>query len=171
MVKQITFKRLENIALFYLQRYDSCSTKLNSVLKRRVLRAKKQGIIVPDDSSLWIEQVVLKMIDLGYIDDKRYAENIFRRLQNNGKSSRYIAAKLKQDGLDTQLIQTLIDSMDISCDEMDIVAAEKLVRKKKLGYFRTPELRREMYQKDLAVLGRAGFSYEIAKQALKIDED
>ena len=61
MAKKITEKRLENIALFYLQRYESCSSKLRDTLKRRVRRAKMQGIEVPDDANQWIENVVNKM--------------------------------------------------------------------------------------------------------------
>ena len=36
---------------------------------------------------------------------------------------------------------------------------------------RNKELQKQMYQKDLAVLARAGFSYEIAKKALETLEN
>ncbi len=167
MVKQITQKRLENIALYYLQRYESSCFKLENVLKRRILRTKMQGAEIPADANKWVVEVVQKMQNLGYIDDKRYAENTLRRLQNAGKSVRFIMGKLKQDGILPDTINTLMDAQEKSGDEMDIDAARRFVDKKKLGWHRPPDKRQEMYQKDLAALGRAGFSYETAARVLK----
>ena len=166
MVKKITQKRLENITLYYLQRYESSTSKLRNVLKRRVLRAKMQQAEVPDEVNEWIENIIKRMQELGYVDDKRYAQNTFRRLQNAGKSTRFIAGKLKQAGILPDNIDGLMEEQEKSPDEMDLDAACRLVKKKKLGHFRPTHQRQEMRQKDLAVLGRAGFSYEIACQAL-----
>ena len=171
MAKKITEKRLENIALFYLQRYESCSSKLRDTLKRRVRRAKMQGIEVPDEANLWIENVVNKMIDLGYINDKRYTENTLRHLQNDGKSMRFIAGKLKNAGIGTQIIQNVLEEQEKTIDELDIEAARRLVNKKKLGFHRPEGYRALLRQKDLAILGRVGFTYEIANKALDEPDD
>ena len=167
MVKKITQKRLENITLYYLQRYESCSSKLRSMLKRRVLRAKMQLGEIPDEANDWIENIIKRMQELGYIDDKRYAQNTFRRLQNAGKSTRFIAGKLKQSGIVADTIDELIEEQETTPDEMDLNAARRLVKRKKIGYLRPSAEQESMRQKDLAVLGRAGFSFEIANQALK----
>lgn len=171
MSKKITEKRLENIALFYLQRYESCSSKLRDTLKRRIRRAKMQGTEVPDEANQWIENVVKKMIDLGYINDKRYTENTLRHLQNDGKSTRLIAGRLKSIGIQTDLIQDVIAEQEKTIDELDIESARRLVDKKKLGFHRPKGYQSILRQKDLAVLGRAGFSYEIACKALDGDEE
>ena len=109
MIKKITPKRLENITLYYLQRYESSTSKLRSMLQRRVLRAKLQLGEVPAEANDWIENIIHRMQELGYVNDKRYAENTFRRLQSAGKSTRYIAGKLKQDGIDPDTINGLIE--------------------------------------------------------------
>lgn len=167
MVKKITPKRLENIALYYLQRYESSTAKLRAVLKRRILRAKMQGCEIPEQADIWIEDIIRKMVDLGYVNDIRYAQNTFRRLHNAGKSTRFIAGKLKQDGITPDDFDALTQAQQISCDELDLNAARRLVDKKKLGFHRSEKSQKENFQKDLAVLGRAGFSYEIACAALK----
>ena len=167
MVKKITQKHLENVALYYLQRYESSTFKLRNVLKRRVLRAKMQLGEVPNEADKWIENIINRMQELGYIDDKRYAQNTFRRLQNAGKSTHFIAGKLKQSGIVANTINELLEEQESPPDEMDLNAARHLVKKKKLGYLRPSDEQELMHQKDLAVLGRAGFSYEIACQALK----
>lgn len=170
MVKKITQKRLENITLYYLQRYESSTAKLRAVLKRRVLRAKMQLGEVPEEANDWIENIIKRMQELGYVNDKRYAENTFRRLQSAGKSTRFIAGKLKQAGILSDSIDELMEGQEQSADEMDLNAARSLVKKKKLGHFRPTEKQSEMRSKDLAVLGRAGFSYEIACQALDTED-
>lgn len=169
MVKKITPKRLENIALYYLERYDSSAFKLKSVLERRVFKAKRDEQEVDENASAWIESIVQKMQDLGYVNDERYAQNQFRILSNAHKSVRYIVQKLKQDGIDEERIRDLFESQEQSTDELDLNAARLLISKKKIGKYRSVENRKLMYQKDLSALGRAGFSYDIARQALQED--
>ena len=169
MVKGITAKRLENIALFYLERYDTSAFKLKSVLDRRVLRARISGIEIDENVNQWIDDIVKKMVHLGYVDDLRYAQNQWRILQNKGKSTRYIAQKLKQDGIDDDILENLQQSDDPSC-KTDLETAKRLVEKKKIGHFRPKSEQADHFKKDLGTLARAGFSYEIACQALKEDD-
>ena len=165
MVKQITQKRLENVALYYLQRYESSAFKLQNVLLRRVMRAKMQQQDIPSEVHEWIRQIVEKMQHLGYVDDTRYAQNQFRILSGSGKSAHYIYQKLKQDGIDPQIIENLY--ADQTPQETDLESAKRLVKKKKMGLYRAEQERALMFKKDLAVLARAGFSYEIACHALQ----
>lgn len=171
MAKKITEKRLYNIALYYLSRYEATTGKVRDVLKRRLMTAERRGEEIPNEAPAWIEKIITQMVDLGYIDNNRYAENTFRRLTEAGKSVRSIAYKLKQAGLEEDVLSDLIEEQETTSGELDLTSALKLVKKRKLGLYR-PESQRAAYaQKDLAVLGRAGFSYEIAQKALKGEED
>ena len=171
MAKKITEKRLYNIALYYLSRYEATTGKVRDVLKRRLMTAERRGEEIPNEAPAWIEKIIAQMVDLGYIDNNRYAENTFRRLTEAGKSVRSIAYKLKQAGLEEDVLSDLIEEQETTSGELDLTSALKLVKKRKLGLYR-PESQRAAYaQKDLAVLGRAGFSYGIAQKALKGEED
>lgn len=171
MAKKITEKRLYNIALYYLSRYEATTGKVRDVLKRRLMTAERRGEEIPNEAPAWIEKIIAQMVDLGYIDNNRYAENTFRRLTEAGKSVRSIAYKLKQAGLEEDVLSDLIEEQETTSGELDLTSALKLVKKRKLGLYR-PESQRAAYaQKDLAILGRAGFSYEIAQKALKGEED
>ena len=150
MQKPVTAKRLENIALFYLERFDASSDKLRQVLKRRLRRQKMQGIEVAPEAADWIENVIQKMQNLGYVNDDRYAENAVRRLSQQGKSALYIRQKLKAEGLKESLINPYLAGQN------DLERAKIFVQKKRLT----------QTEKDLAKLARAGFDYETAKQAL-----
>lgn len=154
--KPLTEKRLENIALFYLERFETSSEKLRQVLKRRIARQKMKGILPDPESANWIENVIQKMQNLGFVNDARYAENTARRLSEQGKSARQIQHKLMSEGIEPEFIYPQLEETD------DLARAKIFVKKKRLG---------KEYEKDLAKLARAGFSYETAKLALTKGED
>ena len=72
-VKPVTQKRLMNIALYYLGRYESSAGNLRRLLKRRVAKAAMKGADVPDESAEWIESVEAEMKREGYANDSRIA--------------------------------------------------------------------------------------------------
>ncbi len=150
-MKKITPERLKNIALFYLERYDASSDKLRQVLKRRVKKASLEQPVSPQAFE-WIEQIVTQMNQLGYVNDKHFAENLVRRYSEAGKSPSFIRSKLKSAGIDEMFISDMLEETD------ELALARLTVQKKHLG---------NDFQRDLARLARAGFSYETARTALE----
>lgn len=162
MTKKITFNRLYNIALYYLSRYDASSDKVRQMLLRRLTKLKNLKEDIPEQSEQWIEDVIVRLQELGYVNDERYIENQVRILSAAGKSKQFILSKLSQAGLKKEHIRACLEKNDIN----DLSNARRYVYKKKMGYLRPQKNRADFHQKDLATLARAGFSYEIAKQAL-----
>ena len=150
-MKKITPQRLKNIAFYYLERYDASSQKLRMVLKRRLIKASQEAP-VPKDAEKWIEEVIQEMKQLGYINDRRFSENLVRRLTGTGKSRSFIRSKLKIAGIEEDEINAVLADTD------ELSSARLLVQKKHLG---------DDFKRDLARLARAGFSYEIAREALE----
>ena len=150
--KSITTKRLENIAVYYLSKYDSSSANLKAVLKRRVEKARLKGAEIPDNADGAIEEITAKMVRLGYIDDNRFKENLLRKLGQAGKSRAQIMQKMIKAGVR--------DDETLACYDEDEAAAI-FVKKKHLG------TNPENYMKDLAKLARAGFSRSAAEKALQ----
>ena len=150
-MKKITPQRLKNIALYYLERYEASSQKLRTVLRRRLIKARQEQI-VPPEANTWVEQVVAEMLRLGYVNDERFAENTVRRLSGSGKSRSYIRIKLKLAGISDEMIESALSDTD------ELTQARLMIKKKHLG---------TDFQRDLARLARAGFSYETAKAALE----
>jgi regulatory protein len=145
------------VALHYLRRYSATRRGLTQVLTRRVKNhARLKKVEIPADIATQISNVVERMVRAGYIDDQRLAESKSASLQRQGKSARVIRLKLRMKGVPAELIA---GATQIS-PEQELEAAALLVRKKKLGV--DPERR----QKDLGVLLRAGFSYDVAKRSL-----
>ena len=165
-VKQITQKRLENIALYYLGRYESSAENLRRVLQRRVVRAEMKGAAIPQNAPDWIETIVSEMRRLGYIDDRRFALSVAEKYRKAGKSRGYIRRKLTQAGIAADLQDEVCSENDRFSADAELDAALLLVKKRKLGVFRPEKDRALFYKKDMAVLARAGFSYQTAVKAL-----
>ena len=168
MTKPITEQRLYNITLFYLERFDASSLKIKQMLERRIYKEKQKGAFIPNDTDKIIQSVIQRMQSLGYINDERYTQNQVRNLAQAGKSKKQILNKLKQSGISDKLILETLTAFEEDNESSDLTRAEKWLKKHKKGQFRTKNTS-EFYKKDLAALARAGFSYETAVTALKIE--
>ena len=69
--------------------------------------------------------------------------------------------------ISTQDLNT--DPQFFNFENVEFAAAAVLARKRRLGPYRDEEARKEFYEKDLAALARAGFSYDIAKQVVETE--
>lgn len=165
-VKPITQKRLMNIALNYLGRYESSSEKLRQLLRRKILRTEIRGGLIPVEAQEWIDSVIAEMQRLGYVDDKRFASSTAEKYRKAGKSQRYICQKLTQSGISPEIQKEVLAEKETTCADAELEAALLLVKKKKMGFLRREEERSLFRKKDLAVLARAGFSYQTAVKAL-----
>ena len=166
-MKHLTEKRILNITLFYLSRYESSAAKVRAMLHRRVLRLQRRGEPIPAETEDWIEAAIQEATAHAYLNDTRYAENQVRHLTAEGRSDRYIVGKLTAAGIDSDTVRRLIEVTGLS--ETD--RAEHFIRRKHLGPYRPESERAEHYAKDLATLARAGFSYEVAATVLQSPHD
>lgn len=156
--------RLKNIALYYLERFESSEENLRSVLKRRVDKyAFYDKEYNTEQAYQWIEEVVSECLTQNFVNDERFAGFKFANYLNAGKPRRYIEQKLKQKGIDEKIISSLFEEADYS--EKDL--ALNFAKKKKIGCFReNKEMQKEYRQKDFGTLIRAGFDYEVAKEII-----
>lgn len=149
-----------NAAMHYLQRFAATQEQLRKVLKRKITRAQMRGDEVPNDALQWIENAVAKCVQFNYVDDRVFAENKKQSMRRAGKARMVIAQTLTQKGVERDMVQEVMGEND---EEVELQAALRTVKRKRLGLSDDPEHR----QKDLAKLLRAGFSLGVAKQALQ----
>lgn len=165
VLRKMTKPRLKNIGLYYLKRFESSVANLRNVLRRRVNDyAYHTPEFVKQEAYDWIEELLVDFQRVGYIDDARYSELKIKDYVSAGKSPRYIQGKLREKGIDENLIEKLISEQEYDPYE----AAIRLARKKRIGPFSAAEeIRRERRSKDLAILVRAGFDYDVAVKVLE----
>lgn len=171
--RKISAKYLENAALYYLQRYASSSENLRKVLTRKVQKSCTFHKVEADEFYPVIDKLILRYISSGLLNDTAYAEGRVASLRRQGLSKQGIAAKLQVKGLKRAEIEKALAEVDAEKGEnAELQAALTLARKKKIGRFRTkPDADIKLRQKELAAMGRAGFSYETARQALDYREE
>lgn len=170
-MKRLDAKSLENAALFYLQRYASSAANLRRVLKDKARRhALKANEEMPADVAQWIEEIVLKMVDFGYINDVQYAEMKVRSMSLAHKSVRQIQNYLVSKGINADIISAAIETQ--IGDDYAFDSATKLAKRRRIGPFRREKLPtdflqlQKIKQREYGVLARAGFDLEVIKMVL-----
>lgn len=166
VLRKITKQRLKNIALYYLKRFDSSVANLRSVLMRRVNDYAYQNQDFDKGEAIgWINELLKDFQEYGYLDDRRYSEIKIRGYIAAGKAPRYIKGKLREKGIDEDVVEEFLDNEEYN----PVEAAMKLAKKRKLGPYRHDEEERKANrQKDMAKLVQAGFDYDTVVHILSV---
>lgn len=171
---------LEAEAVRYLSRWEASRAGVCAAvergLRRRCDRTGEDAEALVDA----IPEVVRGLVERGYIDDRRYAEQLVERARRAGRSRAQIEAQFEAKGLDAALAREIeaerrrdrSDSFDGSeapgrpedeDEDEEIAAAWRTARKRRLGpYCTDPAKRAADRERHLGVLARKGFSREIS---------
>lgn len=168
---------LHNAALDYLARYAATEAGLRRVLERLVDRWARRAVGELDTETIaaraaaargMVRDVVARLVAVGAVNDAAYAETRARTLVRAGRSRRAAAAHLAAKGVDPATARSVLPE-DV---ETELAAALILARKRRIGPFRrgTPpdEAGR---RRELGAMARAGFTQDLARQALTMDID
>lgn len=167
----LTKTYLERAALHYLERYASSVAGLRRVLMRRVDTAAREERCDPAEARPWVEEVVARFAASGIVDDRSFAEGKAASLRRRGESARRISMKLREKGVDGDLIDTVLEEHDGEDGEAaEIAAACRFARRRRLGPLRDPQEREARRDRDMAALARAGFSLDIARRVLDLED-
>ena len=152
-------KKLLKYAIDYLSKYDSSKNNLENVLKRKILRLNiknyEKGKLINK-----IESIIIKLEKNKFIDDNRYSSTKIISLSNSGKSKNFIFNYLIKKGVNKNQIQNNLNLMQQDNDNWELNSAKIFAKKKKMLD------KNQNYEKNLAKMARAGFSYDICKKIL-----
>jgi regulatory protein len=172
----LSAEALERAALRYLERYEATVAGLGRVLQGAVRRAVARGAEVDVEAARHeIERVVSRLRSAGLVDDRRYTETKLVSLRRQGASTHAIRAKLRASGVPKTVVDAALaeaqERAGADRDSTELEAARAFVKRRRLGPHRPAADRAARRARDLAALSRAGFSYDIALQALELDGD
>ncbi len=166
---------LEKAALRYLERFSSSVAGVRRVLNRRARRAAPAPDGEAGAFAAAIEAVLAKLIRMGLVDDGRFAEGRAGSLARRGASLFAIRRDLKMRGIAPALIDAALaqlkDEAGGTSDAADRLAAIALARRRRLGPYRQHGVRADWRDRDLAVLGRAGFALDVARSVIDGDRE
>ena len=152
-------KKLLKYSVDYLSKYDTSKKNLKNTLKRKIFKLKNNSsekkILLNS-----IESIIDKLEKNNFINDNRYLLSKINYLSQSGKSIKYISNYLLKKGIHKQDIENGINKFNNDNLNWEINSAQLFAKKKKLLDSD------EVYEKKLAKMARAGFSYEICKKIL-----
>ena len=144
---QLDYVRAKSRALWYLDRMDYSEKALYDKLVLKGFDKKASSA------------VVAKLVELGLLNDRRYAEHLAEKLTQQGNSQRAALQKMLLKGVPYDLAKETLSETET--DEVGQILA--LIEKKYSGKLSDPD----NFQKVYAALVRRGFSYGDVKTALK----
>jgi regulatory protein len=152
--KPLDSDALNRLALHYVGRYATTSAKLASYLRRKVLE-RGWNESNPAD----FEAIVARCAELGYVDDRAFAETRAASLGRRGYGARRIGAALQMAGIDRDLASEMMPDDDAAARAADVYA-----RKKRIGKYGEEPVDPKLRQRQFAAMLRAGHSFDLAKR-------
>ena len=153
-------EKLLKYAIYYLSKYSSSKKNLEYILKKKIRRISDEKKI---RFQLYkeIKIIIDKLEQLKLINDKIYAESKINALLNQVKSKNYIKQYLIRKGVSSEVADEQISLFYEKNQNLEKENALKFAKKRNLINDKKD------YEKKLAKMARAGFSYEISKEILK----
>jgi regulatory protein len=147
---------LDRLALHYVGRYATTRAKLAAYLRRKVRERGWAGEAAPD-----FDVIVGRCAELGYVDDRAFAETRSASLSRRGYGERRIGAALKNAGIAAEIVVDVMPD-----EEAALAAAESYARRKRIGIYGPTVTDPKQRQKQFASMIRAGHSFDLAKRLL-----
>lgn len=151
--------RLEEIALAYVARFATSAAKLEAYLRRKLRERGWDDGREADPAAL-----VMRYVELGYVDDEGFARARTGSLMRRGYGPRRVAQALHAAGIG----EDLRESMRASEAEQR-KAALVLASKRGFGPFGAQRPEREQREKQIAAMLRAGHSFDMARALVDAD--
>jgi regulatory protein len=159
---------LKDLAYSYLEKYSPSKQQLKVFLLKKYL-TKIKGTKSKKEVSIIIDEIVMNLEKNRILNDELYSDSKARMFLRRGYSLNKINQSLRNKGIDSEYIKQSIDKIKEDEIEPDFVSALKLCKRRRIGPLR-PESNRELYyKKDMGILARGGFSFDLSKRVLNLD--
>jgi regulatory protein len=158
---------LRDLAYSYLEKYSPSKQQLKVYLLKRYL-TKIKGTKSKQEVTLIIDEIIENLEKNRILNDELYSDSKARMFLRRGYSLNKINQSLRNKGIESKYIKQSIDKIKEDEIEPDFVSALKLCKRRRIGPLR-PEANRELfYKKDMGILARGGFSFELSKRVLNL---
>ena len=159
---------LKDLAYSYLEKYNPSKQQLKVYLLKKYLTKIKGSKSKKEVTSI-IDKIVLNLEQHRFLNDELYSDSKARMYLRRGYSLNKINQSLRSKGIEDKHVQKSINKIKENQIEPDFVSALKLCKRRRIGPLR-PESNRELfYKKDMGILARGGFSFDLSKRVLDLD--
>jgi regulatory protein len=165
-----TIEEIRNFSYSYLEKYSPSKQQLRTYLFKKLVK-KNQNISNKKEIFNLIDVVISSLIDQKLLNDKYYSDAKSKALLQRGYSLNKIRYSLIKKGIDEQHIKASISKIKENESDPDFFSAIKICKKRRIGPNREESNRPLFYKKDISILARSGFSYEVSKRVLEIPKE
>ena len=142
------------LALSYVGRYATSCARLAAYLERKIRERGWVGSGEPD-----VTAIVARCAQLGFVDDRSFAQGRAAALARRGLGSRRIAHALRGAGIDDAIAETLVPD-----EAAAQAAAHRFARRRRIGIYADTPVDLPTRRRHLAAMLRAGHSFDLAKR-------
>ena len=167
---EATIEEIRKFSYVYVEKYNPSKQQLRTYLLKKIL---KKGQKKSNKKELFnlIEAVISSLVNQNLISDQYYSEAKSKAFLRRGYSLNKIRYSLIKKGIDEKYIQASISKIRDNESDPDFFSAIKICKRRKIGPSREEGNRTLFYKKDISILARSGFSYEISKKILEMPKD
>ena len=159
---------LKDLAYSYLEKYNPSKQQLKVYLLKKYL-IKIKGAKSKKEVTALIDEIVSNLEKNKLLNDEMYSDSKARMFLRRGYSLNKINQSLRSKGIEDKYVKQSIEKIKENQIEPDFVSALKLCKRRRIGPSR-PESNRELfYKKDMGILARGGFSFDLSKRVLDLE--
>ena len=167
---EATIDEIRNFAYAYLEKYSPSKQQLRTYLYKKFLKSNQKKTNKKELFTL-IDVVISTLGDQQLISDKHYSDVKTKAFLRRGYSLNKIRYNLIKKGIEAKYINASISKIKENESDPDFFSAIKICKRRRIGPSREESNRPLFYKKDISILARSGFSYEISKKVLEIPKE
>ena len=167
---ETTIDEIRNFAYAYLEKYSPSKQQLRTYLFKKLIK-KKQKISNKKETFNLIDTIILSLEDQKLLSDKYYSDAKSRSFLRRGYSLNKIRFNLIKKGIDEKYIKASISKIKENESDPDFFSAIKICKRRRIGPTREEGNRSLYFKKDISILARSGFSYEVSKKVLELPKE
>ncbi|MGK6355924.1 regulatory protein RecX [Sphingomonas sp. DT-207] len=150
---------LERLALRYVERYATTRGRLATYLASKIRERGWSGESAPDLTAL-----AERMAELGYVDDRGFADAKANAMARRGLGARRVAEALRHAGVESADAAALAPDIEARA----ATSALAFARRKRIGPFGAEVPDKAQREKQLAAMLRAGHSFDLARRIVRM---
>ena len=158
---------LRDLAYSYIEKYNPSKQQIKTYLLKKYLK-KFQGYRQKKEVTKIIDSIISNLEKNHFLNDSLYSDSKARMLFRRGYSLNKIGHSLRGKGIEQKNIKLSLEKIKNEKSDPDFVSAMKICKKRRIGPMRPDGNRELFYKKDMGILARSGFNYDISKKILSM---
>ena len=167
---EVTVDEMRNFAFIYIEKFAPSKQQLKTYLLKKYLKSKTNNVNKSNISDL-INIIIEDLEKSKFINDKFYSDSKAKNLIQRGTSINKIRNYLIGKGVGEKYIKNTIDKINENNEDQDFFSAIKICKKKRIGPSRDENNRSLFYKKDIGILARSGFDFEVSRRIMDLEKE